>query len=245
MDQTAIITHGIVRNPTRENHERIWSTMRTFGCDPDAPDFTASREPRSDPSLVACAYILKRCGLAEPGYGGLKASSTGEAARSAIVNYWRSKGSNGAYFILADGGYCGNPGRIPDINSIITRLDDQQRLGRNQLTTRAYQETHQDLRALYYEHVEPQLECAIRRDPTVSSIWKHYAVCFSCQGNGNTFSPNKGSDIYRRISRLSCGWGTSGYEGEEHFISLFVVKEHSKGRFPFLELIIWMMEICF
>lgn len=50
--------------------------LEEFGADPDTPNFTARRGPESYPSLVACAYILKRCRTVELRYEGLKVSPT-------------------------------------------------------------------------------------------------------------------------------------------------------------------------
>lgn len=75
--------------------------------------------------------------------------STGGAIESAVVNYWRSRQIHGEYIDLPDGSFVGNPGRSPSLQSLIKSLDEAQRLGRSNLTKKAYQETHEDVRKIY------------------------------------------------------------------------------------------------
>lgn len=118
--------------------------------------------------VLACALILQRCGPQSENYEGLKADYTGGAVKSAIVNFWRKRGLTGEFLALPCGGYTGNPGRSPDLQSLIRSLDVAQRTSRSNLTTRAYQETHEDCRSIYYRFINPQLSRAIRCDPTVN-----------------------------------------------------------------------------
>ena len=102
--------------------------------------------------------------------------ATGGAIKSAVVAYWNKRGINGEYVRLPDGGFSGNPGKSPDIQALIRRLDEAQRLSRANITRRAYQETHEDLRAIYATFVKRQLPQAVRRDPTVDYA-KLQAAC--------------------------------------------------------------------
>lgn len=176
MDSTAETAQKIVRSPTSESSakrykgdiERYHKLLIDSGADLDNIDFSGTRRMESDPVVLACALILQRCGPKSKGYEGLKATSTGGAIKSAVVHFWRNRGINGEFIQLANGGYMGNPGKSPDLQTLIRRLDESQRIGRTNLTQRAYQETHEDVRALYYKFVQPQLSRAIRRDPTVN-----------------------------------------------------------------------------
>ena len=93
--------------------------------------------------------------------------ATGGAIESAVVAYWNKRGINGEYVRLPDRGLSGNPGKSPDIQALIRRLHEAQCLSRDNITRRAYQETHEDLRAIYATFVKRQLPLAARRDPTV------------------------------------------------------------------------------
>lgn len=55
---------------------------------------------------------------------------------------------NGEYVQLPDGSFTGNPGRSPDLQSLVNRLESHI-LWRTNLTRRAYQQTHEDVRQLY------------------------------------------------------------------------------------------------
>lgn len=178
MNETALRAQQIVRNPTKgssrkryECNERKYEhLLNEAGTNIDTPDFSDTRDldKNKDPVVLACALILQRCGPTSKGYEGLKAKSTGGAVKSAVVNFWRKRGVNGEFFALPMGGYTGNPGKSPDLQSLIRSLEIAQRTCRSNLTTRAYQQTHEDLRLLYYRCIEPQLARAIRRDPTVN-----------------------------------------------------------------------------
>lgn len=157
MEETAKRAKQIVCNPTGESSrkrykgsEKLYRDLLVeFGSDPDRPDFSASRNTNKNPVNVARALILHRCSPKSKGWDGLKAMSTGGAIKSAVVNYWRSRQVNGEYVQLPGGSFTGNPGRSPDLQSLIKRLDESQRLGRTNLTRHAYQQTHEDVRQLY------------------------------------------------------------------------------------------------
>lgn len=170
------LARSIVNNPTRQSSQRRYTPAeRRYeemliqgGC----VDITGSvfqvSEGRSDPVSIACSLILQRCGPADKGFEEKKARSTGGAIKSAVVNYWRKKGITGDYFENADGSFSGNPGKCPKLQSLINYLDDAQRAARKNLTNRAYQETHEDVRKLYYTYIKPCLSRAIRKDTTVN-----------------------------------------------------------------------------
>ena len=125
---------------------------------------------------IACALILFRCGPKEEGFEELKAMDTGGAIKSAVVAYWNKTGINGEYVRLHDGGCSGNLGNSPYIQTLIRSLEEGQSLSRANITRRAYQETHEDLQAIYVTFVKRQLPRAVRRDPTVDYA-KLQAAC--------------------------------------------------------------------
>ena len=171
-----IIAERIVRNLTSESSQKRYKSSAQLyhewlvapGANVDELDCSPTRKRESDPVFVACALIIARGGPQEDGFEGIKAKSTGGAMKSAIMSYWRRRGIDGEYVRLPDGSFTGNPGKSPDLQSLINRLDEAQRISRANITRRAYQETHEDVRAIYYRFVEDQLPAAIRRDPTVN-----------------------------------------------------------------------------
>ena len=174
----------IVRNPTSKSSQKRYEYsmklyqewLLSFGVDPNDVDFSASRDPEEDPVYIACALILFRCGPKEEGFEELKAMATDGAIKSAVVAYWNKRGINVEYVLLPDRRFSGNLGNSPNIQALIRRLDEAQRLSRAKITRRAYQETHEDLRAIYATFVKRKLSGAVRRYPTVDYA-KFQAAC--------------------------------------------------------------------
>lgn len=132
----------------------------------DQPD--SSGDSMKDPSAIACGLILMKCGPPEDGYDGLSAVSVGAAIRRAVMSYWHRRGVTDDFIKNPDGTTSGNPGKNMDLQIIIAYLHETQQQARANIPRRAYQETHEDVRAIYYKFVKPQLTRAIRRDPTVN-----------------------------------------------------------------------------
>lgn len=124
----------IVHNPTSEASRKRYSSgekqyenmLVAAGSNPEEPD--RSRDPLKDAVSIACSLILQRCGPKSQGYDGLKARSTGGAIKSAVVSYWRSRGITGEFMAFPGGRTSGNPGKSPDLQSLINSLDESQRL---------------------------------------------------------------------------------------------------------------------
>lgn len=97
---------------------------------------------------IACALISHRCGPKEEDFEELKAMATGGAIKSAVAAYWNRRGFRGEYLSLPEGGFSGNLGTSPDIQALIRRLNEAKHLSTAKITKTAYQETHEDLRAI-------------------------------------------------------------------------------------------------
>ena len=146
----------VVINPVkRSSNKRYSKHEKTYhehllesGVNVDAPDLSLTRGYEQCPVVIACALILETCGPKELGFKELNARSSGVAVKSAVVNYWRKRGLSNDFSCLPDGAICGNPGKSQDLQSMIKSLETAQRESRINLTTRAYQETHEDVRAL-------------------------------------------------------------------------------------------------
>ena len=197
----------IISNPTRissrkrylSNENLYVEMLKESGCSLNILDFSASRNMDKDPVTIACALIMKRCGPKAEGFEELKALSTGGAIKSAVVNYWRKNGYDGEYQDLPSGEYSGNPGKCPKLQTLINYLDDAQRASRSNLTKRAYQETHEDIRKVYYKYIKTQLSRAIRKDPSVDYKSLQAAVInvlqFNAVARGNEILSIKTRDL--------------------------------------------------
>lgn len=210
----AEISKKIVRNPIASSSQRRYKHnidlyakwLKEFRVDLNKPDCSRGRNKDRDAVSAACALILYQFGPKEHGFEVLQASGTDEAVKSAVFSYWRSKGINGTYIELPCGGFTDNPGKFIDLQILINRLGGAQRVARTNLPRRAYQETHEDIRSLFYTFMEPNLGRAMHGDSSVNYA-ELQAACanimqFSCVARGSEILSLKMNDLRFTSSSL-------------------------------------------
>lgn len=127
---------------------------------------------------AAIKLIYTRCG---PHQGNLSAASTGNSTRSAIIAFWDAQGHMGEYIQFPNGSFSGNPGRCPSIQKLIKKLEASQRRSHTHDVSRAYQETHEDVRKLCDTYFDPFVAKALVCETSVDYGLFQAAVINCCQ----------------------------------------------------------------
>lgn len=83
---------------------------------------------------IAFALTMSRCGPKEQGFERLKAPTTDNTVKRAVVSYWKIKGFHRDLKELPDGSFTENPGQSPALQSLMKNLDSAQRVTRYNLT---------------------------------------------------------------------------------------------------------------
>lgn len=189
MDTALEAAERIVKTPATKSTARRYkkltemyaAVLNQMGVIPQHVDSSGSRDRKRDPVSAALKLIMNRCGPKEEGYEGLSAAGTGSACKSAIVAFWRTFGRFGNFEETADGGFRGNPGRCPSIQDLINKLEISQRKSGSHKVSRAYQQTHEDVRKVCKTFFDPEIEKALNCDPTVDYSMLQTAVLNCCQ----------------------------------------------------------------
>lgn len=188
-DVTLDRAQEIVKAPATKATERRYkkvtamyvSILKEMTIIPEHLDTSGQRDRKRDPVAAALKLIMQRCGPKEDGYDGLSAAATGASCKSAIVAFWRTHGHFGGFEETSDGGYRGNPGRCPSIQDLINKLDIAQRRSGTHKVSRAYQQTHEDVRKICKTFFDPEIEKALSCDPSVDYAMLQAAVMNCCQ----------------------------------------------------------------
>lgn len=72
--------------------EMYCRVLEGIGIDPENVDASGTRNKAADPMAASLLLIMMRCGPKSEGYEGLFASSTSDAIKSAVVNFWKVYG---------------------------------------------------------------------------------------------------------------------------------------------------------
>eukprot|EP00171_Calliarthron_tuberculosum_P014292 IDg14292t1 len=154
--------------------------LADMNVDPSNADFSATRDRNKDPISAALKLILMRCGAKKDSYEGLSALATGGACKSAVVAFWRSHGHFADYSKHPDGSFSGNPGKSLALQDLINKLEASQRKARTHKATRAYQETHEDVRKICTRYLDPVIERALQKDSSIDYSLLQAAVLNCC-----------------------------------------------------------------
>jgi len=186
---TVTIAHEIVGNPGAtstanrydKNTRMYLEILGSMSLDPNNMDTSGTRDKSNDAVAAGLQLIMQRCGPRAKGYEGLSATATGEACKSAIVYFWRSKRINTQYTESPDGSYSGNPGTSPALTNLIKKLVAHQKRAGIHIVVRAYQETHEDVRTICRAYFDRQIRGALAKDPSVNYAFLQASVVNCCQ----------------------------------------------------------------
>ena len=153
-------------------------TLSDMEIDPNCIDTSETRDRSKDPVSAALKLILKRCSPEnkEKGHEGLSAAASGTACKSAVVAFWRSYGYFSDYTEHPDGSFSGNPGTCRELQNLINKLHTDQVQQGTHRVTRAYQQTHEDVRSVTSKFSDPYILKALERDPSVDHMLLQAAV---------------------------------------------------------------------
>ena len=146
--------------------------LREMKIDPENIDTSGQRDRSKDPVAAGLKLILRRCSPKDEGrgYEGLSASATGTACKSAVVAFWRLYGYFSNFTEYPDGSFSGNPGTCQELHNLINKLHTAQVQQGTHKVTRAYQETHEDVRTITKKFFDPFILQALEKSSSVDYL---------------------------------------------------------------------------